>query len=63
MAQVMSTDAVDVSHESIMEQQTKELEAKLDKYEEKLREFNRSKSETLDRIDKEVRGGGGEGEF
>ena len=59
MAQVMLTDAEDVSHKSLLEQETKEFESELESYEEKLHEFARSKSETIDRIDKEVNKGEG----
>ena len=59
----MCTEAEDVSHQSLLEQETKGLKAELfDTYREKLCELNRSKSEIIYRIDEEVREGRG-GEF
>lgn len=58
----MCTEAEDVSHQSLLEQETKGLKSELDTYWEKLCELNRSKSEIIYRIDEEVREGRG-GEF
>ena len=63
MARVMTTDLDDVTQKAVLEQEEKELQAELQIYEEKLTEFNRSKSETIDRIHAEVKGPTGGGEF
>ena len=54
MAQVESRVPEDGAHKSLLEQETEYLEAEFQKYEEKVHEFSRANSETLDWIYKEV---------
>ena len=50
--QVISTELEAVTQKSLLEQEEKDLNSEVDMYEDKHQEINRSKSETIDRIDR-----------
>ena len=63
MTLVMNTEPDGVAQKASLKQEEVELQAGLDAYGDKLREFNRSKSETLERIHAEVNPPSGGREF